>query len=263
LRSLQAMVWRGDRHESAEADEPYVEQEDLHANGGHEDEGTRKIFAARWFRVLLVLASLAAVVMVALPYVLDWFEPAPSSVKAPTSARYRSAPAPVPPSSTARPRPEPALSSSTAALKPASPTSDRIATPMLPARWQAGARAPEPASRPLQAVKVPGRAHESDRPAAVATQASEAALERSAGHWVQLGLFRDPNNAERLARSVREQGFPVQVATVTRSPREAAANGTYHLVRAGAFPDQARAVAARDDLKMHGYSGFLTAGAGK
>lgn len=79
----------------------------------------------------------------------------------------------------------------------------------------------------------------------------------SVGHWVQIGLFRDMNNAERLARNVRSQGFSVQIASVTRSPGDATAGVTYHVVRAGAFPDEARAAKARDDLKMRGYSGFL------
>ncbi len=101
-----------------------------------------------------------------------------------------------------------------------------------------------------------------DGPAA-STQTSGAQSERSTSHWVQLGLFGSADNAERLARSLRQQGFPVQVASVAREARDGAGGGAYHLVRAGAFPDQARAAAARDDLRLRGYSGFLTEGAAR
>ena len=80
---------------------------------------------------------------------------------------------------------------------------------------------------------------------------------------MQIGLFKDLGNAERLAKALREQGFPVRVASVTRTPRDATAGGTFHVVRAGSFSDQARAAAARDDLKSRGYVGFLTEGAAR
>ena len=85
-------------------------------------------------------------------------------------------------------------------------------------------------------------------------------------YWVQLGLFKDLKNAERMAAKLRDAGFSVQVESVTRSESGAAggvAGGTYHLVRAGGFPDRERAGAARDDLETRGYSGFLTRGAAR
>jgi len=77
---------------------------------------------------------------------------------------------------------------------------------------------------------------------------------------VQLGFFKESDNAERFAKSVRDQGFPVQVVNVTRHAGGATVDETYHLVRAGAFSDEARAAAVRDDLRSRGYPGFLTEG---
>ena len=51
------------------------EQDEYREEDEPEDEGSRSIFAAGWFRAVLVLTVLAIVVVVSLPYLLDWFEP--------------------------------------------------------------------------------------------------------------------------------------------------------------------------------------------
>lgn len=270
LPSLQAMVWRGDRHVDDERDEFYVEQEDLRVHDEHEedeheeDDGVRSIFAAGWFRAVLVLTFLAVVVMVALPYLLDWFEPAPSSVKAPPQAKQErpsvSAPA-SPPLRVAQPRPAPAPSVPPATLKPASAKPITPAAPMLPPYAPPSERLSEPVGMGKATGSAP--AHTLELPRATSTESSGRPSEASRSHWVQLGLFKDLSNAERLAKTLRGQGFSVQLASVTRGPRDAAAGETYHLVRVGAFSDQARALAARDSLKSRGYVGFLTEGAAK
>jgi cell division protein FtsN len=257
------MVWRGDRHVDAERDELSVEQEDFHADDEHEDSGAGSIFAAGWFRAVLVLTVLAVLVVAALPYLLDWFEPSTSPVKAPAPARQglrsMSAPAPLGPPRAAQPRREPEPSLSAATVRPTSAKPITPAAPMLPP----SAPASERVSRPLEVVKAATDTPTVERPRAVSTKPSDTSSEASGTHWVQLGIFKDLSNAERLARTLRDQGFPVQVASVTRSPRDATAGGTYHLVRAGAFADETRAAAARDDLKSRGYIGFLTEGAAK
>src|SRR5262249_20769343 len=137
------------------------------------------------------------------------------------------------------------------------------AIPDRPARREPGTRGPETGSQPAQTETAVTRSGARDREQSAATERSTASARTSrpaapsVGHWVQIGLFKDVNNAERLARNVRSQGFSVQIAGVTRSPGDATAGVTYHAVRAGAFPDEARAVKARDDLKMRGYNGFL------
>ncbi len=98
------MVWRGDRQGDAELDEQHVEQGHFHAPDGNEDEAVRSLFAAGWFRATLVFTTLAVVLMLALPYVLDWYETATSSVKEPVLAKHgtRSASAPASPPTVAR-----------------------------------------------------------------------------------------------------------------------------------------------------------------
>src|SRR5262249_19206243 len=112
-----------------------------------------------------------------------------------------------------------------------------------------------------EAATTRGGAREPDRSATTERSAVPARARRSpeppVGHWVQSGLFRDAGNARRPPKSGRSHGFSVQIASVTRNRGDATAGATYHVVRAGAFLDQAQAAKARDDLKMRGFSGFL------
>lgn len=213
---------------STEVDERHVDLEDRPVSDEPEREGMRSIFSPLWFRVLIALTALSAAGAVALPYLLDWLEPRSASVQKTATVHPRAMAriASPPRSSTARitPAPRPVE-----ALKPAVATARSTAT--LPAGPVGNA---------------------------VASAAPSRSPEGPAGYWVQLGLFRDLSNAERLASSVRHQGFSVQV--VTRNSPDTTVDGTYHLVRAGAFRDQVQAAAARNDLMARGYSGFLTEG---
>ena len=132
------------------------------------------------------------------------------------------------------------------------------AMPTLPPRSEPRASSSGATARPVQMVAAAGNAQE-----ITASPKTSVLSEGSGRYWVQLGFFRDLKNAERFAESVREQGFPVHVASVTRTPPDTTAAGTHYLVRAGAFSDQARAAAVRDDLKSRGYAGFLTDGAAR
>src|SRR5262245_43808632 len=95
------MVWRGNRPESSEQVEPDVERESIFPADDTDDYGDeyedRSIFAAGWFRALLVLAGLAVAVVAMLPYVLDWLEPASSPVK--PAIQAQSSPPLLPPQS--------------------------------------------------------------------------------------------------------------------------------------------------------------------
>ncbi len=244
---------------SAERDDFRDEPVDLHADE-HEDYAPRSIFAAGWFRAVLVLTVLAILVVVALPYLLNWFEPVSSPVKGPARMTQGTEPAAVPaPSPTPSAPPAPAASAPPKSAAPAVP-----ALPPGPAR--AGAPASAKPAPPLPMAKAGDTARSPERPAAVSTRPSSAPPEAERSYWVQVGLFKDLKNAERLATKLRDQGFSVQVASVARSESGAAGDvsgGTYHLVRAGAFTDRQRAVAARDELQGRGYSGFLTQGTAK
>ncbi len=63
------------------------------------------------------------------------------------------------------------------------------------------------------------------------------------GFVVQLGAFSDGNNAERLAKTVRENRFDVYTEAVTTS------SGKRTRVRVGPYPTRADAEQARDRLK--------------
>ena len=82
------------------------------------------------------------------------------------------------------------------------------------------------------------------------------ALGRSGSYWVQVGAFKESKNAEGLARTLRSEGFTVQVATVTRDE-------ALHVVRVGGYPDRSKAAAAREELQGKGHSGFVTHGPAK
>ncbi|MGH7385251.1 MAG: SPOR domain-containing protein [Candidatus Rokuibacteriota bacterium] len=76
------------------------------------------------------------------------------------------------------------------------------------------------------------------------------------GYWVQVGAFKESRNAEGLARTLRSEGFTVQVTRVTRDE-------SLHVVRVGGYPDRSRAAAARAELQGKGHTGFVTSGPAK
>ena len=210
------------------------ERNDYEDDDEREELASRSIFAAGWFRAVLVLTVLAIVVVVSLPYLLNWFEPsppparvakpaeaprpspgaAPPSPVAPTVAP--SPPAAAPPGAAATPpsAPKPAPASPAAASKPAAEKPAPPAAPKAAADTPAAARPAKPADKaaaPAGAAKVTASA---GKPAAAAKDGGAQAGAR--GYWVQLGVFKDASNAESLAKTVRQQGFPVEVARVSR-----------------------------------------------
>ncbi|MGH7416534.1 MAG: SPOR domain-containing protein, partial [Candidatus Rokuibacteriota bacterium] len=78
----------------------------------------------------------------------------------------------------------------------------------------------------------------------------------SGGYWVQVGAFKESRNAEGLAKTLRSEGFAVQVSTVTREQ-------PMHVVRVGGYPDRSKASAAREELQGKGHAGFVTQGPAK
>jgi cell division septation protein DedD len=242
------MVWRGNRSESTDQLEPDVEREPLHPDDEPDEYADRSIFATGWFRALLVLAGLAVAVVAMLPYVLDWLEPAASPVRPAVQARSSPPPATPLPSQPTAPLPEsaPSASENVAVPPPA---------PIVPPRT---VRAPAPEKAP-RALPVVGTGTVDRRP-----PRDEAVSRPNGNYWVQLGVFKDSGNAERLAKKVRGEGFSVQVASVTRSEDGTPARGVtgtaHYVVRAGAFADRTRAIAARDDLKARGHAAFVSEG---
>jgi cell division protein FtsN len=233
------------------------EHEDTREDDWDEEYAPRSIFAAGWFRAVLVLTSLAIVVVVALPYLLNWFEPAPAVVKV-SPPQQASRPPAADSAGSTPPSAPPAAPSAPTAPAPPAPATPSASPPAAPAR----ARPAPPATAVAPALPPPSvGAARAEREAAVSATPAPASEPSAGRYWVQLGVFKDAANAEHLAGKLRQQGFAVEVTRVTRGEAGSVPAGTYHLVRAGGYRDQTRAVAARDALREKGYAGFLIEGA--
>ena len=228
---------------------------------------TGSIFASGWFRAVLVLGVLAITLVVTVPYLLRWMDPAPArierqavrpveppSVAAPvpipappppvpapvgpavatppttTWTAVRPTPAPAPPAAAPTPVSPPAQATAPAprpaapavaspqitermvpapAPAPAPSTAERESKPAKPSVAEADSRTGDPAAK--KAAPVEGT------PAKKATQTESAVAKKAApadgakvaapggDYWVQVGVFQREDNAETLARSVREK----------------------------------------------------------
>jgi cell division septation protein DedD len=237
----------------------------------------RSIFSAGWFRALLVLTVLAIVVVVSLPYLLNWLEPIPAP---PAKTQAKSSgpppvpgPAPAPPPATSSPAPTlvpapaapgppakpqapapPAPAAKTEAPKPAppapvpaapSPAGRPLGTaplPVVPAPAAPAAK-PAPEARPAPAVKpAPAAQSEASKATPAPKRSGAAEGESSGGYWVQVGAFLEEKNAEALAKQLRGENFPVQVSRLTRGGAPARATGGQNqLFITGSTPDAVNA----------------------
>src|SRR5215813_11383097 len=179
----------------------------------------RSIFSAGWFRALLVLTVLAIVVVVSLPYLLNWLEPTPGPPIRPQAKVTEQAP---PPTSTPPPIPAPAETKPPPAAPapvppapaakseaPAAPT----APPAAPARPEPPNTAQAPAARAVPAPSAPAAKAE---PKASARPSAPAESGSLAGYWVQVGAFVEEKNAEALSKQLKNENFPVTVSRISR-----------------------------------------------
>lgn len=220
------------------------EQDDFQEEDEQEEYTPRSIFAAGWFRAVLVLTVLAIVVVVSLPYLLNWFEPSPSA-PAKTAARPAAEPprpvSPSEPPSTLIPAPAPSTGSAPAPAKlepgpatasaptkpvPTAPPSSPSATPAKPepAKTQAPAAPSKPLFQPPPAKPAEG----GRRTAAVAPKTEPGGAPSAGSFFVQVGLFKEPRNAEALAKTLSEEGFAVDLARVTRGGTRAPSGPQRH-----------------------------------
>jgi len=201
----------------------------------------RSIFSAGWFRALLVLTVLAIVVVVSLPYLLNWLEPTPGPPARPQAKVSEQAPPPpsTPPSASApsevKPSTPPAAPAPTAksAAPPAAPAP---ATP-APAEPPKTAQAPTPATppeRPLGTAPPPAapapsspaaKPEPATKPDTAKAETPKTTAKRSApaeggsaggGYWVQVGAFVEEKNAEALSKQLKGQNFPVTISRISR-----------------------------------------------
>jgi SPOR domain len=231
----------------------------------------RSIFSAGWFRALLVLTVLAIVVVVSLPYLLNWLEPTPTPPAKPQAkvsepaTPQGTAPVPAPAPSDAKPQAPamvPAPTTPTQPSKAEAPGSPPAKTDQ-PKAAQAPAP-PSPADRPvgtapLPAVPAPATppakaapAAKPETPKAASATRGPAAAEGGSqgGYWIQVGAFVEEHNAESLARQLKAANFPVAISRVSRgggggapaaAPAIPAAGGQNQLFITSSTPDAVNA----------------------
>jgi len=228
------------------------EDDDYLADDRETQSASRRLLAAGWLRALLVLVVLAIVIVITVPYILQWLESNPPERTAMTDAQgTRSVPASATPiesapTAPAPAAPEPAVPAPAVAVAPspaakeppvakdAGPAKDAPAAKELPAAKEpvkAGASVPrsEPSVKAASAAasapvakdsptsKPPAKAPPAiARAAAPAPVAPAKPLNGGGSYWVQVGLFQNAANAERLAQDLRTDRYSVEVVQVAR-----------------------------------------------
>jgi cell division septation protein DedD len=182
-----------------------------------EDEGRRSIFSALWFRAILVVIVLGVVAAVAVPYMLELAnQPAPKTT---ALGKPEMTPAPVAPSA------PPVTSAPGAALAPEkSPALEKPATSETPA--------PMPMTQATEKpMAVAPKKSESSKSVVASKSASSTPKEQSvarasrtpsapsptgpAEYFVQVGAFKNPDTAKKLAVRLREQKYNVEETSAT------------------------------------------------
>jgi hypothetical protein len=178
---------------------------DQFGEGDFDDEGPRSIFASAWFRALIVVAALAVIGVLALPYILEWVGPVlggrtvkapilttPSPPKEPAAPIPASPPAETPPASPAT-TPPPAQKSRpapTAVSESKKPRAEGMKTeeePKAERAKTARAKAPAPKPKAARPAVAPG----------------------GGAYFVQVGAFREERLATALVAKLRAENFPV------------------------------------------------------
>ena len=230
-----------------------------------DETAPRSIFAATWFRAVLVLIVLGVIGAVAVPYILDAMNASRpgATAKLPTPVPpSKPAAAPPPPVAVTPPAPPTAPPGSTAMTSPAPPTATptpstpfppATATPTPPTPTEkprdtrealVAATTPsetskaEPTSKPEPAAKPEAKA-KADAKAVAAKPAAKAANVTGRQWFVQVGAFKELGTAEKVAAKLREENYKVEeslrggsaatvakTTTATPAPAPAPSSGT-------------------------------------
>ena len=177
-----------------------------------EDEGRRSIFSALWFRAILVVIVLGVVVAVAVPYVLELAnQPAPKTaalgkpetMPPPVAPPVASVPAPSAPAPEKSATPEKLPS----AEKPA--TSESAAPPPMTPAMEKPASAAAKKSESSKGV-VASKSSAPKEPAPARAPAPPSPTAANGEYFVQVGAFKNPDTAKKLAVRLREQKYNVE-----------------------------------------------------
>lgn len=221
---------------SPDHDEPIDEHDP------YDEEPPRSIFAATWFRAVLVLIVLGVIGAVAVPYVMEWMSPppkpapvakapvpgvpaapprAPSVAPQPAPAEKKDStmvPAPPPMPQTAKADPTKEAAAPKGAAKPAetqlaasAKTETKAKAPPTGAAKEVDA--PKAETKKETAAMKPAETRRAAAKSATAGAPRASAATASGSYWVQVGAFRDPEAAKRLAAKLREQNYAVEEST--------------------------------------------------
>ena len=234
--------------------------DDHHETDARDDDSPRSIFSALWFRALLTVLVLGVLAAVAVPYVLD-LATAPKLMATPAKSGAVAPAAPetaTPATATSTPAPAdtaaPATATESSSSTPPSPSGTAAAAGEPPAPAAAKSKTSTPAATKSRTVvakaaeppKPQAKAAEAEKPAPKAAETTKPAPAKTGSggpYWVQVGAFKDPETAKRLAARLREQGLRVEESTTTAAGP-----------RASATPAAAPRAADRYDVVVSGAS---------
>jgi cell division septation protein DedD len=221
-----------------------------------DEEPSRSIFAAFWFRAVLVVIALGIVAVIAVPYVLDMMSSRPRTAVGPVPRATTPTPAPTPtPSAPATPAPAPSAPAPAVTTPPATAPSPTESAKTEPAKPEAPPAAPTfkapeaERSSSMSPVKPDGAAK-----VAAAKPAAKPAVTRSKAasgpYWVQVGAFRDAASAKQVADALRALNYNVEETTKSGGARAASSGSApaaspgadrYNVFVSGATPAEVNA----------------------
>jgi hypothetical protein len=223
-----------------------------------DETAPRSIFAATWFRAVLVLIVLGVVGAVAVPYILDAMNapksgataqlptPMPQPIKPPTPPSAPPGPAavtPAPPPPAATSAPLSAPPAPTAVIPtPAPPTLTDKPSDTKDQMVAATTTAPE---TPKAETQPSAEAKPKPAPAKTAVKVAKPSADRQ--WFVQVGAFKDAGTAKKVAAKLREEKYTVEesvrgeaAATVakatTTSPVSGGGSDHYDVIITGQSP---------------------------
>jgi hypothetical protein len=223
---------------------------DRHQGSDHDlfdETAPRSIFAATWFRAVLVLIVLGVIGAVAVPYILD-------AMNAPKPSATAKLPTPVPPSRTATPPPPVAV---TPVTPPSAP--GMAATPAPPL-----AATPAPAIPPSTAATVPATPappitteQPSDTKLSDTKPLGDGRLADSSGPDMLKPADGGKPNAATTPGATKDAMGAATPSKTTTTPKAAAkavkATGRQWYVQVGAFKDAATAKNVAAKLREDNY----------